>query len=475
MIALHKVHACIVFAMALLGGCGEHATPTTTTNVAASASNIVADAAAPKVRPTLARITTPTDKRKGDEAACGTGNAEACRAMADRYRGYGHVDGCGIERKTQVHSISLASGTSLSVRIKRISEDWENNEEAFTSWIAKACDLGHAEACSLDRDVVKNFRTIKEKAAEDMALRSNVETSALFAWRKAKSQTSFEYLLGIRKTCVGNEYNCHRDSMLLYLREYVKKPPTELEPATREAAEAILTKTLDARTVILMLEKNGYTPEMLVPVREHAAKVLVNACLEGSCVCGDAAHFVPKDDVRRVDLARFGCENGESEGCYELGRLYEVGQDVPKDEKAARALYELACPPIRPAEWADEQKTGEYSPAACDRLAEIYEDGAMPPKNIPRARYYAELACKDPGKQYDHAPCIRLARYWASQAIRSNCQSEWCTGDMVNAMEKFYGPRQPPAEPKECERPSVKALCEKYKAEIEDMGKPRKR
>lgn len=365
----------------------------------------------------------------------------------------------------------MTNGSPLTVRIKRMTEDWEIDEDGFTSWIGKACDLNNAEACALDRDSSLNFRKVKEKAAADMALRSSLDSSAFFAWKKVKNPKAYAQLLDMRDTCIERDYTCGREAVLLY-RSDTPKPPTELETSTRELAEMIITKTLEARTMILILDKNGYTPEMIAPVRTHAAKVLVDACLEGSCVCGDAAHFVPKDDARHLDLARFGCENGEAEGCYELGRLYEEGVGVPKDEKAARALYELACPPYRPrsTDWGDEAKTGDYSPAACDRLAEIYEGGTMPPKDVPRAQYYAEFACKDPGMQYDHAPCIRLGRYWTSRAIRTGCKTEWCTGDMANAMEKFYGPRQAPAEGKECERPSVKALCDKYKGEIDTMA-----
>lgn len=465
---------CLLGIAVFLGGCGGDAVPTNSlASAAPSASNAPADAGLAEVRPLLARKTTPADKRKSDETACNGGNAEACRAMADRYRGYGHVGGCGLERKGHVRAVSLAHGSTLRLRMKRMSEDWEVDEDGFTSWIAKACDLGHTEACSLDRNPQENFREVREKAAADMAIRSNVEFSALFAWKKVMNPKAYQQLTTTRNKCISEDYTCARDSAILYKRD-AAKPPTELESATRELAETIITKTLDARAVLTLLDKNGYTMDMVAPVRAHAAKVLVDACVEGSCVCGDAAHFVPKDDTKRLDLARFGCENGEAEGCYELARLYEEGRGVPKDEKVARALYELACPPYRPiAEWADDPKTGEYSVAACDRLAEIYEGGAMPPKDVARARYYAEFACKDPGLQYDHAPCIRLGRYWTSRTIRSGCQGEWCAGDLAHAMEKFNGPRQAPFEGKECERPSVKALCDTYKGELEEMKRPK--
>jgi TPR repeat protein len=242
----------------------------------------------------------------------------------------------------------------------------------------------------------------------------------------------------------------------------------------REEVQAILERTLDWTALWMMLDKNGYTPELLAPVREHAAKVLTGACIEGACVCGEAARVIAPDDPRMPDLARMGCENGEVEGCYALGRLYEEGQGVPKDQAVARALYEMACPPMRPRVWSYQPRLGDYSPRACDRLAEIHEAGAMPPKDAGRARYYAEFACMRPGFQADHAPCIRLARYWASGAITSGCTAVGeaiCPSNFEEAGQRFYGHNSAPVHGKECQRPSMKALCDKYKSELTAMRK----
>jgi TPR repeat protein len=461
-------------ALAFLGGCGGSTESTSSVASAApSTSAAPTDAGPAEVRPVLTRKMTPSEKRKSDETACNAGNAEACRSMADRFRGYGHPSGCGIERQGHQRAIQVKNGPTLKVRIKRMSEDWEADEDGFDSWNGKACDLGNAEACVLDRGMVKNFRSVKERPAADMALRSSVETSAILLWKKAMDAKEYAKILEKRTVCPIASYSCGTESLNLYRRD-MKKDPTALDASVREQAEAIIKKTLDARTVLMMLDKNGYTAEMVAPVRAHATKVLVDACIEGSCVCGDAAQLLAADDARLLDLARFGCENGEAEGCYQLGRIYEDGRGVPKDERTARLLYELACPPRRPFDYADEPKTSDYSVAACDRLAEVHEGGAMPPKDLRAARYYAEFACRYPGMQYDHAPCIRLGRYWTSGAITSSCIEEGCPGNLVNASEKFNGPSSAPFEGKECERPSVKALCDKYKGELEAMKKPQK-
>src|SRR5262245_40142643 len=85
-----------------------------------SAGPLAPSAAAPS---SLKRKSTPVDKRKADESACLAGGAEACRRMADRFRGYGHPAGCGIERPGPVQSIKVQGGSALSVRVKRMSGD----------------------------------------------------------------------------------------------------------------------------------------------------------------------------------------------------------------------------------------------------------------------------------------------------------------------------------------------------------------
>jgi TPR repeat protein len=463
-------------AMLLVTGCGGNgettqtiasATPATNGSATSNAS-ANANAKPPEVRSTVQRKKSPLDKRKADEAACAAGKIEACRAMAERYQAYGHPSGCGLEREGYRRKVALGDSSSLDVRIKRASEEWETDETGFTNWMDKACQLGDPEACKLEGEAAASFREVQDKAAANMALRSSPESSALFGWKKIKNPKLFATVLEKRSECVKEWYSCARNGEKLYQRDE-PKAPTELDNATRELAEGLISKTLDARMVFLLLDKNRYTQEMLAPVRTHAAKVLVEACLEGSCVCGDAAHFVPNDDARRVDLARLGCENGEAEGCYELGRSYEEGRGVTKDEKLARALYELACPPYHPVDGTNEPTTGEYSAAACDRLAEKFEGGTMPPKDIRNARYYAEFACKYPGMQYDHAVCVRLARYWAAGVIRTDCDEEWCPTNMMITREKFYGASAPPFAAQECERPSVRDLCATYRPEIERM------
>jgi TPR repeat protein len=466
----------IALLMLALAGCnlGTEAPPASSSAAPISASSTPApDAAPPLAASLIKRQSTPAERRKADESACLSGSAGACRHMADRFRGYGHPGGCGIDRSRPMTTIPVSGGSALEVRIKRTTEDSDADERGFLQWIGKACDLGDSEACQIERSDRKIDYLASTTTAEDACLRSDPSKSAFWAWQKATRPKEFPELQKVREKCLSDRYGCAYWLSNLYRRGDMTAP-TELAQALREQAEAICATTLDCNGVWMMLDKNGYTPELLAPVRAHAAKVLAGACIEGACVCGDAAREVAPDDPRLPDLARMGCENGEVEGCYALGRLYEEGRGVPRDAFAARSLYDLACPPMRPASWGYGPRQGDYSPRACDRLAEMYEAGAMPPKDVDRARYYAEFACSRPGFERDHAPCIRLARYWASGAVKSGCVAVGearCASNSEEAEDRFYGPKSAPVSAKECERPSVKALCDRYKQELVAMRK----
>jgi TPR repeat protein len=52
---------------------------------------------------------------------------------------------------------------------------------------------------------------------------------------------------------------------------------------------------------------------------------------------------VPKDESQAATLFEEACTDGAAEGCVNLGWLYEDGRGVPKDERRAAALFERAC------------------------------------------------------------------------------------------------------------------------------------
>jgi TPR repeat protein len=438
--------------LATLAGCSEEA-PSPVPGPSSAPATSSAAASAPSVtKPSsagvLARQATPTERRVADEVACTNGHVEGCRAVAERYRGYGAVAGCGVPR------------ASDSPRLKRIAEDSAADRLALTEWLGKACDLGDAEACELEDMARRAFR-VSTRAAEDTRLYSSPSGSALWSLQKLLRPQYFVLLEEARRSCLKepNGWMCGGVDTQLYARADEARRRVLGDGIVAEA-QAICERTRECTDVLFSLDENGYGAEVVSPVRARAAEVLTAACLAGDCTCGEAARYAPEGTPNRRALAELGCENGEAEGCYELGKLHEEGQSVPKDETRARALFELACPAMVPrSEWRAGPRRGEYSARACDRLAELYEGGEMPPKDPTRARFYAQLACSRPGFEREHAPCVRLARYWASSKVHTGRNAQ-------EAESYFYGTGSAPIYGKECRRPSVKELCAQHEQAI---------
>jgi TPR repeat protein len=414
--------------------------PSTTT--ASTAPPASASAAAP---PALARRRTPAEVRRADESACASGTVAACRGMADRYRGYGAPAGCGVDRGRPAPSS------------KRIAEDTDADAAGFLEYIRRACDLGDAEACELER-AVPTLPSLDTATAEDVRVRSSTDGSALWRWMRESRPEHAPLADAARKECFAAErrWQCSGNEGHLYRRS--KTHDATPSDAVRRRALAICAATHECTDILMMLDKDGYAVDAVEPLEREMAGVLVEACLDGECVCGDAARHLPDDDARRLALAEAGCDNGEAEGCFELGRLYQEGRGVAVDEARAFSLYELACPQMRPLEEEFGPRQGEYSPRACDRLAAREEHGEMPPKEQARAFFYAHGACQRPGFERDHAPCLRLGRY---HAYEKN------TGRSIeDAHEASLGRQGDPIYRKECTRPSVAAACRALEDEI---------
>lgn len=436
-----------------LVGCSEEAPPPAPAASSAPSAPAASASAAVAAKPTsaaatLGRKATPAERRAADEAACAEGKVSGCRAAAERYRGYGSMAGCGVPRSDE------------APRLKRIAEDSSEDRAALVTWLAKACDLGDAEACELEDMARRAFR-VSTWAAENTRLYSSPSGSALWSLQKLLRPQYFVLLEEARRSCLEepNGWLCSGVEVQLYARADEARKRA-LGAGIVAEAQAICERTGECTDVLFSLDENGYGPDVVGPVRARAAEVLTAACLAGDCTCGEAARYVAEEAPNRLALAEAGCADGEAEGCYELGRLHEEGRGVPKDEARARALFELACPPMVPrSEWRAGPRRGEYSPRACDRLAELYEGGEMPPKDPTRARFYAGLACRHPGFEREHAPCVRLARYWATSKVRTGRNAE-------EAEHYFYGTGSAPVYGKECRRPSVKDLCAQHEQSI---------
>lgn len=361
--------------------------------------------------------------------------------MADRHRGYGLVAGCGVDR-----------GRAKPF-IKRLSEDSDVDAERFEHFIRRACELGDAEACSIARTAPSTY-SMPTDVARRRAARSRPEEVGVLRYRLEKTPENKKILENLRNTCITTGASCWDADLLVFKRD-PKKPEGKVLAEEIARVERLCGETHDCAEMMMMLDKSGVSPDELAPARASFADTLTKACVAGECTCGEAGRYLPATDPTSLDLAILGCDDGEAEGCYELGRHFEDGVGVDKDVDRARALYELACPPARPLELGAGPRLGEYSPRACDRLAEIVGGGAYPPTPFARAMYYAQFACIHPGYEIDQAPCVRLGRYWASNPI--------ATGHAISdARDAAEGPLRAEASQSECNRPSVKDACDAF-------------
>jgi TPR repeat protein len=415
----------------LLLGCGNTAAPADASapGPPPSASAAVAPAAASVAPPSsLARSVTPHDRRERDEKACEANDASACRRAADRYRGYGHVAGCGVDRDRKKPYRAV------------IGADAQADARLFDKWLRRACDLGDTDACIQGKNNVAS-RSISEHDV-DVCARGALDGCALYLWQagmhpelgKSIASRRVGYMKsGVTAGIFGD----------LYRREKARGGDS-LPKDVLDLAERICASTLECDDVMMMLDKNGYGPAALAPLKKSAGEALVAACLAGDCVCGEAIPYLDAGDPRRADLARIGCDGGEPDACYWLGR-----QTEPSDMNKAIALYDVACPPITTSEDLEEI----YSRAACDRLSELNEEGRALDKDSDRAFFYATLACTRGGFERDHAPCLRRAMFHA-RGYKGDLRWSTETSGQI-ADDFFYGI----LDAKECERPSVQALC----------------
>lgn len=445
-------------------GCGQ-------TNSEAPAPVASAAPSSAPAKPSVKRKTTAAALRVADEKECLAGKAEACRRMADRYRGYGHTAGCGLER-SDGDIIRGRTDEKLTSRLKRLIEDRDADAKEFLTWIGKACDLGDSEACGIEGFVRAGRLPSDRLDVEYAGLLENVHGSALAEFVEATNKTKYEKYLKARNSC-WFEYStaCWDLSDLLVTPEKDEVRP-ELTPELLAKLQKIGEKTLDFDSLYMVLDRFGHAPEALAPLKTHASKTLLEACVEGGCVCGEAAKTLPLDDPRVPDLARWGCENGEASGCYVLAKLYEEGKGVEKDEMFARSLYETACPSRRPY---STLRNSEFEQAACLRLAEMAVGGANPPKDRERTDYYMRGVCTDPGMEKDHSYCVKRAKYWTSGLLTTPCtdpNSEYCLTAVKEATLYMNGRKEGPSKGKECERPSVKAECDALVPEYEAFKKP---
>lgn len=390
---------------------------------------------------TLARKQTPRARHDADKASCDAGDRAGCRALAERYTVAGPRASCGVPRNRTAPSL------------KYTPADAEGDRVAYERAMGRACAAGDADACAILK-VAHRVVPMVPRHALWAGVLGDPQSVGIRRFRASEKPRWSKILDDERASCLAAETPapCEAPKLTLFAKEKPGKDGKLAAEIRARATEACET-THDCPDIYMALDKSGYTPAELAPVREAFAETLASACLEGDCTCGDAARYLPETDPRFVDLAILGCENGEAEGCYALARALEVGAGVSKDEARARALYEVACPPLRPTFWQGGPTT-DYSPRACDRLAEIAIGGAYPGNDRHTAKHYAISACRFPSYEIDHGPCVRLGMLWATREGAGNNAHE---ARMAAFGESFAGGDRPHLD--DCTRPSAEREC----------------
>jgi TPR repeat protein len=67
------------------------------------------------------------------------------------------------------------------------------------------------------------------------------------------------------------------------------------------------------------------------------------ACRDAAFTYRDGRKDLPADLAIAASLHRRGCELGDAVACWLLGRAYEDGKGIAKDETQAAALFQKAC------------------------------------------------------------------------------------------------------------------------------------
>jgi len=251
--------------------------------------------------------------------------------------------------------------------------------------------------------------------------------------------------LGLHAACDARNYARSTAEYPFEKASRWKKPKDDPFPAAIEACK----KGKSCERIYIALDRWGFTPAELVPVRASFTQTLADACLEGDCTCGTATLYMEESDERWLDLAIMGCENGEAEGCYALARANDTGKGVAKDEAKATELYNVACPPLVGS------PSGDYSARACDHLAQVAIGDSFPGKDRATAKHYAQAACR--GSLF-HAHCVRLGMLWATRQEAGRNAHE---ARMVAMGEKNIG--QDSTYDDDCRRPSVGKECAELK------------
>lgn len=111
-----------------------------------------------------------------------------------------------------------------------------------------------------------------------------------------------------------------------------------------------------------------------------------NIELETKCEDGDmdscygvAKAYEPLNTERSIMLHMRACNLGEARSCWQLGKIYREGINIPRDFQYSFEYYKLSC----------EKGLGE----GCFEIGKVYYYGIAIARSLNKAMKYYEIAC----------------------------------------------------------------------------------
>lgn len=387
----------------------------------------------------LHRKAEPSALFARDEQGCDNGDKAACRSLADRYSGLGPRGGCGVPRARPAPFL------------RRAPSDAPSDEDNLVRAFSQACSLGDTEACVLG-NFARKTSSLTDRDARWLGVRASPVAAGIRLFRSTEEkQQVWQRLQQDRDDCLTKD-SCKPSLGALFSGDRSPKDG-KLSAAIRQRAIDACAATHDCDDLYLALDRAGYSKQELSPVREAFAKILVDACEEGECTCGQATLYLPEDDPQLTDLGILGCAAGEAEGCYQLARAYEDGRGVAADAAMAKRLFEHACPTPYPK---SNERAAEYSAHACDRLSALATDRQL-------ALFYAGAACRFRALEQDHLPCV----HYAMTLLARNTKLNRVEARAIAMGATKAGVKRPDRD--ECAlRPSVEPACNDLRALLDE-------
>lgn len=332
-------------------------------------------------------------------AQCDAGNGESCNALGVIYQ-RGGKDVPQSYSKSEAAFLK-ACGKNLAIACGNVAnlyswgpKDVVKSPDNFKKYAQMGCNMGDGKSCSMLASVY--FRSDKPD--------EQLKSGSLYSRGCGQGDANSCYQLGFRLN------SSERDRFGKMFVDHSPPGIAWLGKACKAGLDYACSSTGDAYAGALNVERDGL----------KALELYAIACERNSPQgCYRAGHLyehgtLTKDEKKAADFYKRACEmktadgtrpmSGANKGCLYLGRLYERGAGVAKDEVQASTLYRKSCDP-------DERSAGVDG---CADLARIYELGRGVPKNPAKAAELLLYGCNG----YSSPACFGLAgRYLSGNGL----------------------------------------------------------